>query len=128
MAVTLLADVNHPGSQEDLFSNWEAAHSLVADAVSGAKIAPCLPALAVACLSTPPAGDGQVHRQQAPLWYLLNPLFCEQARLFLRLELFMGKFSLSLLLFIFYFFLGGGCYLTLAPPDCPQGVQAWSLP
>ena len=30
--VTLLADVNRPGSQEDLVSNWEPAHSLVEDA------------------------------------------------------------------------------------------------
>ena len=33
-AVTLLADVNHPGSQEDVISNWEPAHSLAEDAVS----------------------------------------------------------------------------------------------
>ena len=45
--MTLLVDVNHPGSQEDLVSNWEPAHSLVEDAISGAKIAPCLLALAV---------------------------------------------------------------------------------
>ena len=46
----LLADSNHPGSQEDLISNWEPAHSLVEDAISGAKIATCLLALAVAHL------------------------------------------------------------------------------
>jgi len=47
--VTLLADVNHPGSQEDEFTNWEPSHSLVENTVSGAEIAaaPCLPALAV---------------------------------------------------------------------------------
>ena len=33
-------DVNRPGSQEDLVSNWEPAHSLVEDAVSGAEFAP----------------------------------------------------------------------------------------
>ena len=43
-------DVNHPGSQEDLVSNWEPACSLKEDAVSGAKIAPRLLALAVARL------------------------------------------------------------------------------
>ena len=43
-------DVNHPGSQEDLVSNWEPAHSLAGDAVSGAEFAPCLPALDVAHL------------------------------------------------------------------------------
>ena len=42
-------DVNHPGSQEDLVSNWE-PHSLVGDTISGAKFAPFLPALAVARL------------------------------------------------------------------------------
>ena len=46
LTATLLADVNHPGSQEDLVSNWEPVHSLVEDAVSGAEIAPHLPALA----------------------------------------------------------------------------------
>ena len=38
--VTILVDVNHPGSQEDLVSNWEPACSLVEDAVSGAELAP----------------------------------------------------------------------------------------
>ena len=57
----------------------------------------------------------------ALLWYLLNPLFYEQARLRLRLELFVGKLSLWLSHCL-------GCYLTLAPSDCPQGVQARSLP
>ena len=80
LAVTLLADVNHPGSQEDLVSNWEPAHNLVEDAVSGAEIAPCFPALAGArlplCLWR---GDGPVHSQLALLWYLLNSLWAGQA-------------------------------------------------
>ena len=48
--MTLLADVNCPGSQEDLVSNWEPAGSLVEDAVSGAEFAPYLLDLAVARL------------------------------------------------------------------------------
>ena len=50
--MTLLADVNCPGSQEDVFSNWQPTQSLLEDMVSGASIAaaPCLPALAVANL------------------------------------------------------------------------------
>ena len=32
--MTLLVDVNHPGSQKDLVSNWEPAHSLVEDVIS----------------------------------------------------------------------------------------------
>ena len=82
LAVTLLVDVNRPGSQEDLVSNWEPAHSLMEDAGSGAEIAPRLPALAAACL--PPSlqlGDGPVHSRLALLWYSLNPLICEQAQL-----------------------------------------------
>ena len=50
LSATLLAVVTHPGLQEDLVSNWEPAHSLVEDAVSGAEIAPYVQALAVACL------------------------------------------------------------------------------
>ena len=80
-----------------MISNWEPAHSLVEDAVSGAKVAPRLPALAVTrlllCLQW---GEGPIHSQLALLWCSLNPLFCEWANLHLRLELFTGKFSLSL--------------------------------
>ena len=120
--MTLLTDVNCPGSQEDMVRNWEPAHSLVEDAVSGAKIAPCLLALAVA--HRPPClwwGDGLVRSQLALLWYSLSPLFCEQARL--RVSTFPRKV-------LFFFFLSLwlshslGCYLMLAPSDCPQGIQA----
>ena len=47
-----LADVNLPGSQEDVLSNWQPAHSSVENAVSGAEMgaAPCLLALAAAPL------------------------------------------------------------------------------
>ena len=47
--MTLLVDVDHPGSQEDVVNNWEPVHSLLEDAVSGAEIAaaPCLLAMAV---------------------------------------------------------------------------------
>ena len=58
--MALLADVNHPESQEDLVSNWEPAHISVEDAISEDKIAPHLPALAVSrlplCLQH---GEGQ---------------------------------------------------------------------
>ena len=48
----LLEDVNHAGIQEEEVNNWEPAHSLVEDAVSGAEITapPYLPALAITCL------------------------------------------------------------------------------
>ena len=57
--MTLLVDVNRPGSQEDLVSNWEPAHSLVEDAISVAEIAP-LPSGSGCPLpaSLPPAEGG----------------------------------------------------------------------
>ena len=100
--MTLLADVHHPGSQEDLVSNWEPTHSLVKDAISGAEVAPCLPALAVACLTLCLLwGEQPVCSWLAFFRCLLNSLFCEWARLHLRLELYMGRFSFSLSLFFF---------------------------
>ena len=45
--MTLRADVNRPGSQDDMVSNWEPAHSLVEDAISAAEMAPRLLATAV---------------------------------------------------------------------------------
>ena len=74
--MTLLTDVNHPGSQEDLVSNWEPARSLVEDATSGAEIAPFRLWLAPAC-PLPLVGDVPVHSLLALLWYSLSPLFCE---------------------------------------------------
>ena len=64
-AVNLLVDVKHPGSQEDVVSIWEPAHSLVEDAISGGEIAaaPCLLALAPASL--PLGREGPVHSQLA---------------------------------------------------------------
>ena len=118
-----------------LVSNWEPACCLVGDAISGAVFAPFLLALAVARL--PPALDGPVHSWLTLLWYSLSSLFCEWAQKCLKLELFMGKFSLSLSLSLSlssFFFPplwlshGLGFYLMLALSDCPQGIQAWSLP
>ena len=77
-AVTLLADVNHPGSQEDLVSNWESAHSLVEDASLWGRDCP-LPT-GSGCptpASLPPVGEGAspqppssplVFAQSFPLW------------------------------------------------------------
>ena len=51
--------------------------------------------------SLPPVvGEGPVCRRLAFLWCSLNPLFCERARLHIRLEPFAGKFSLSLSFFL----------------------------
>ena len=40
LAATLQVDVNCPASQEVLVSNWKPDHSLVGDAISGAKFVP----------------------------------------------------------------------------------------
>ena len=60
---TVLADVNHPESQEVLVSNWEPACSLVEDDISGAKIAPFQLWLPPACL--PASGRGWAGPQLA---------------------------------------------------------------
>ena len=96
--MTLQVDVNRTGSQENLVSNWEPARSLVEDAVSGARFAPCLLALAVAHL--PLAGGGWA----GPLPSSSPLVFAESfvlwvGRQCLSLELFTGKFSLSSPLF-----------------------------
>ena len=103
-AVTLLADVNYPGSQEDLVSNW----SLLTVWWRMPSLGLRLPLAFGSCFAHLPLylqwEEGPVCSQLPLLWYLLNFLFCEWARLCLRLELFAGKFSLSL---FFFFFLSG---------------------
>ena len=95
--MTLLADVNCPGSQKDVVSNWQPAHSLVKDVVSGAEIAlaPYLPVLAIALLSLCLQGRRVLNISRlALLWYLIGkiPLFCEHTRGdHAALEPFTGK-------------------------------------
>ena len=124
--MTILVDVNTPGSPEDMVSNWEPVHSLVEGVISGAEItaAPCLPALAVTHLPLCLWGQWEgvpVCSWLALLWYSLNLLFCEWARLDIRA--FHGK----VLFFPLWQSHSLGCYLLLAPSDCPQGIQFWSL-
>ena len=74
--------------------------SLVEDATSGVEVAPWLLALALTCLPLClQQREGLVCSRLALLWYSLSPLFYEQARLCLRLELFVWKLSLSLFFF-----------------------------
>ena len=73
--MTLLVDVNVTGSQGVIVSNWQLAHSLVDDAVSGAEIAatPFLPALAISQLPLCfPGGRTLTGSRLALLWYLLG--------------------------------------------------------
>jgi len=107
--------------------------SLVEDAVSGAKIAaaPCLPALAL-CFSASVEGGPYmtiwqptcspfVFSQSYGLWV------CQSSPCNVRAFSGKGLFSLSLFLSLWWS-RGLGCCLTLAPSDCPQGIQALSLP
>ena len=122
-AVTLLAGVNRPGSQEDMVSNWEPAHSLVEDtSLCCRNLTRPLPY--GSGYGTPASlplanGEGLVHSQLAFLWYSLDPLFCEQARL--QVRAFHGK------VLLFFFPLQGShgldCCLMLVPFDCPQGIH-----
>ena len=104
-AVTLLAAVNHPGSQGDVISSWRPSHSLLENVVSGAEIvaAAWLLALAVAHLPLPP-GRALNGIQLTLLWYSPghNPLFCEHTRgHHAALESFNGK-GLGFLSFLFF--------------------------
>ena len=103
-----MVDVNCLGSQKDVASNWESSHSLVEDAsLWGRDCSSPLPSgsacnrgrLLHASLSASGCGEGPIHNWIALLlWYLLNPLFCEQVRLCIKV--FRGK-VLSLSFFLF---------------------------
>ena len=114
----LLADINHLGSQEDVASNWEPAHSLMEDAcLWGRDWSPSLQVLVVKSLPLCfRLGAGACMQ-----WLVFNALFCELARL--RVRAFRRK-----VLFLFFYPLWRsnslGFYLTLAPRPCPRGIQA----
>ena len=94
---------------------------LVEDAemlVSG--VTPCLPAASASRLGGGGV-EGPICSCLALLWYTLNPLFCEHARLNLRAT---GKFFF--VCFVSVENHSFGCYLMLVPSDCPRGIQARS--
>ena len=138
--MTFLANVNCPGSQEDTVGNWQPAHSSVGGVVSGAEIAValCLLPLAVAHLPLSSWVRRVVNGSRLALsCYFLrhNLLFCEHARGHrMELEPLVGKdlvlccFFVFVFVFVWFLWHGLGCYLTLAPSDCPQGIQDQSLP
>ena len=79
--------------------------------------------------SLPSAGDGPVRCWLALPWCSVSPLFCERASSALGLS-FSRQSFLSLLPFSspsLWLSHDLGCCLTLAPSDCPQGIQAQSL-
>ena len=81
---------------------WLATGSLLAVWWRMPSLGPRLPLSSSGChppASLPLMGVGPVRSRLALLWYSLSPLFCEWAWQCLRLELFMGKFSLALSFF-----------------------------
>ena len=107
--------------------------------VSGAEIAPCLQALDVTCLPfCLQLGEVPVHSCLALLWYSLNALFCEQARLCIRLEPFSVKFSLFFLALPQFGLLSHVSSLRLSPglaftlslqpaPPCAAPAHWWQM-
>ena len=114
--------------QENFVSNWEPSHSLVEDAVSGAEIAPRLPTLAVTWL--PLCFQwGRGRSTAGQLSSGIHSILCSVSGPSCASELFVGRFSLSLFFFTsFWLYHSFCCYLTLAPSDCPQGIQVQSPP
>ena len=124
-AVTFLADVNYPASQEDMVSNWEPGNSLVEDAMSGAKIA-ADPWLLYASLSV--SREGGSYMAAGFLSFGIHSVLSSVSMpgSWWGCRAFHGK--------VFYFLFLSlwrshelGCYLTLTPSDCPQSIQARSL-
>ena len=113
MTVTLLSTIQDPRK------TWLATRSLLGGRWHPGGVChlwgPHLLALAAAhlplCLQQ---GERPVGSWLALLWYLLSPLFCEQDWQCLRLELFVGKSSLSLFSSLWLFH-SLGFYLMLGP-------------
>ena len=82
LAVTLLADVSHPGLQEDLVGNWEPVYSLVEDASLWGQDCPCILALAVAHLPLCLPASGRGMGQSAASWlsFGICPILCSMSR------------------------------------------------
>ena len=131
-ALTHLTDMNYPGFQEDMISDWKPALSLGGNVVSGVDIAkaPCLPPLAVTHLPLLlQRGRAIKDSSLALLWYSLGcgSSFCGCTRDHNAvLEPSCGKVCL----FFFDFWCSHyfGCSVTLDPPECSQGIQPQSLP
>ena len=111
-----------------MVSNWDPAHSLVEYAISGAEIAaaPCLLALAVACLPLCLRWGREGLYAAGQLYFGVGLILCSGSRPGIMLQPFMGKFSLSLL-FTLWRSHSLDCYLKLAPSGFPQGIQAQSF-
>ena len=78
--------------------------------------------------SQPPEWGGAGPQPASSPLVIAQSFFCEQPKLCLRLEDFLRKFSVSLFFSSLWLSHSLGCYLTLAPSDCLQGIQAQSLP
>ena len=107
--------VNHPGSQEDLVSNWEPAWWQAASWWCMPSLGPSPSSSGCRPPASLPSARGEAGRQLAssPLVFAQS-FVCEQDWQCLRLELFVGKSSLSLFSSLWLFH-SLGCYLMLGP-------------
>ena len=96
-AVTLLADVNHPGSQEDAVSNWEPANTWWKMQSLGPRLQQPMSSSSGCCkpASLPP-GAGQGLYTASWLSFGICSILCSVHGPGCGLEPFMGEFSLSL--------------------------------
>ena len=83
--------------------------------------------LSTPCLYASGGGWASLQPASSPLVFTQSFVLCE-ARQCLRLELLVRKFFLFLFSLSLWLSHSLGCYLTLTPSDCPQGIQARSLP
>ena len=106
--------------RKTLISNWEPAHSLVEDVRLRLQQPPCLPTLLPqACPSA--SGKGGPYTAAGLLSFDIHSILCSVRvpgvtrwgySLFVPLDIPDPMVWVA---------------LTLAPSDCPQGIQAWSL-
>ena len=84
-----------------------------------------LPAGSGCCLPASSRGTGLCAAGQ--LSFGISSVLCSVSRPGCALESFAGKFCFFLFV-CFWRSHSLGCYLTLGPSDCPQSIQAQSLP
>ena len=127
----LISGCDPPGGCQDARKTWLATGGLLTVWWRMLSLGPRLPFslklwLSLACFSASGSGEGPARSRLALLWCSLNPLLvlgpgCE-------LEPFSGQILSLSFVFPLWKSHSLGCYLTLAPSDYPQGIQAWSLP
>ena len=125
----LLADVNCPGSQEEVVNKWKPGHHLVEDASLWgwdwsnpltSSFGCYMPA------SLPPVGERELYA--AGLLSDIHSIICSVSKLGCELEPSVGKFSLFFFFPPLWWSHSLDCYLMLAPLDCPLAFRPSPYP